>query len=822
MNHSWMVAGVRRQGRLLVGLAVALPLGAAGLAVQPPGASGAVAGIISTVAGGVGGPGKATTLPLPDPYGVAYSARTGDLYAASLDTVREVVPQTDQLTTVAGTGAISAGPLGDGGPATSATVNSPEGITADSAGNVLISDTGNSRIRVVAASMGSFYGQAMTAGDIYTVAGDGTRGFSGDGGPAAAAELNEPDGAALDGAGNVLIADVLNQRIRVVAASTGTFYGRAMTGGDIYTVAGNGTLGFTGDGGPATAAELDYPTGVAADAAGNLLIVDSSNNRIRVLAARTGTFYGQAMTAGDIYTIAGNGSFGFSGDGGLATAAGLALPRAVTVDASGNVVIADSDSSRIRVVAAATGTFYGQAMTAGDIYTVAGNGTSGFSGDGGPATSAAIGLPLGVTVGGAGNLVITDLFNGRIRVVAESNGTHYGQSMKAGDIYTVAGNGHGPYYSGDGGPATAAQLYGPQGVAVDRAGNQVIADTFNQRIRVVAASTSTFYGQAMTAGDIYTVAGTGAPGYHENGGPAAEARFRNPAGIAVGAAGNLVIADTYNNRIRVVAERTGTFFGHAMKAGDIYAIAGSPGGPGYGGDSGPGTAARLNHPQAVKVDTSGNVLIADTYNNRIRVVAARTGTFYGQAMTAGDIYTIAGNGSLGFSGDGGPATAAELGGPQGVAIGPAGNVLIGDFDNHRIRVIAARTGTFFGQAMTAGDIYTIAGNGTHGFSGDGAPATAAELNYPQGVASDPAGNVLIADSSNNRIRVVASQTGTFYGQAMTAGDIYTIAGNGSLGFSGDGGPGTTAELSYPAAVAVDAGNVLIADSENYRIREVAG
>jgi hypothetical protein len=171
MNHSWTVAGGRRQGRLLTGLAVALPLGAAGLAVQAPGTSGAVAGIISTVAGGVGGPGKATTFPLAEPYSVAYSARTGDLYATSLDTVREVDPQTDQLTTVAGTGAVFGGPLGDGGPATSAALSSPEGVAADSAGNVLISDTGNNRIRMVAASTGTFYGQAMTAGDIYTVAG---------------------------------------------------------------------------------------------------------------------------------------------------------------------------------------------------------------------------------------------------------------------------------------------------------------------------------------------------------------------------------------------------------------------------------------------------------------------------------------------------------------------------------------------------------------------------------------------------------------------------------------------------------------------------
>ena len=318
--------------------------------MQAPGTSGAVAGIISTVVGGVGGPGEATTIPLAEPYSVAYSARTGDVYATSLDTVREVDPQTDQLTTVAGTNAVFGGPLGDGGPATSAALSSPEGVTADSAGNVLISDTGNSRIRVVAASTATFYGQSMTAGDIYTVAGDGARGFSGDGGSAAAAELNEPDGVAVDGAGNVLIADVLNQRIRVVAASSGTFYGLAMTAGDIYTIAGDGTLGFSGDGGPATAAELNYPQGVAADSAGNLLIADSSNNRIRVVAARTGTFYGQAMTAGDIYTIAGNGGLGFAGDGGPGTTAELSYPAAVTVDA-GNVLIADFENYRIREVA---------------------------------------------------------------------------------------------------------------------------------------------------------------------------------------------------------------------------------------------------------------------------------------------------------------------------------------------------------------------------------------------------------------------------------------------------------------------------------------
>ena len=344
---------------------------------------------------------------------------------------------------------------------------------------------------------------------------------------ATAAKLDGPPAVAVDGAGNLVISDSGNDRVRVVAASTGTFYGQAMTARHIYTVAGNGTYGFSGDGGPATAAELYYPDQTAVDGAGNLVIADTANDRVRVVAATTGTFYGQAMTAGDIYTVAGTGTTGFSGDGGPATSAELDSPRGVTVDGAGNLVIADRGNNRIRVVAASTGTFYGQAMTAGDIYTVAGSGTLGFSGDGGPATSAELASPDQTAVDGAGNLVIADGVNGRVRVVAASDGTFYGQAMTAGDIYTVAGNGIGGF-SGDGGPATSAELNGPRRVTVDGAGNLLIADRGNNRVRVVAAGTGTFYGQAMTAGDIYTIAGTGTLGFSGDGGPATERRAGQP------------------------------------------------------------------------------------------------------------------------------------------------------------------------------------------------------------------------------------------------------------------------------------------------------
>jgi trimeric autotransporter adhesin len=813
---------------MLTALVALVGVAGAAHAAQAPGptaharAAATAAPTISTIAGGVGGPGKATTVSLSGgpasdvaPYGLAI--RNGALYVADATTVRRI-GQEDGLTTPVGD--VIGGSGGNGAPATGAGLGLATGVAFDSSGNLVIADGATRMIWVVAAKTGTFYGQAMTAGDIYSVAGTGIDGFSGDGGPATLASLSIPNDVAVDHNGNLVIADTGNDRIRVVAESTGTFYGQAMTAGDIYTVAGNGNQGYSGDGGPATAAALYYPESVAVDHAGNLVIADHGNQRIRVVAAKTGTFYGQAMTAGDIYTIAGNGQRGYSGDGGPATAAKFSYPQFVAVDATGNVVIADAGNNRIRVVAAKTGTFYGQAMTAGDVYTVAGDGTAGFAGDGGPATAAELDVPYGVAVDSAGNLYIGDTANGRVRMVAAQTGSFYGQAMTADDIYTIAGIGP-TGASGNGGPATKAELNYPSSVAVDPQGNTIIADSRNNMVRAVAESTGTFYGRAMTAGDIYTIAGNGTAGFSGDGGKATAAELDTPLGVSVDAAGDLVIADTGSNRIRLVAAATGTLYGQAMTAGHIYTIAGD-GTAGFAGDGGPATAAELNAPSWAVVDGGGNVIIADTGNNRVRVVAARTGTFYGQPMTAGDIYTVAGDGTAGYSGDGGPATAAGLDSPTGLALDPAGNLVIADSLNDRVRVVAASTGTFYGQAMTAGDIYTVAGDGQSAGLGDGGPATEASLAEPGAVAFDGSGNLLIADTLHNRLRVVAASTSTFYGQAMTAGDIYTIAGDGGGGFSGDGGPAAAALLSVPSGVAVESGGgVLIADEQNFRIRLVS-
>ncbi len=328
------------------------------------------------------------------------------------------------------------------------------------------------------------------------------------------------------------------------------------------------------------------------------------------------------------------------------------------------------------------------------------------------------------------------------------------------NISNFAGNGT-PGFSGDGSTATGAQLNTPFAVAI--AGSSVyIADSANNRIRVV------------TGGSISTVAGTGTAGNAGDGAKATAALMTNPAGIAVASSGTYYLSDTPNAEVRVVS------------GGNINIFAGTPGTPGFLGDGGAANVANVNLPSALLVDSAGNVYIADTANNRIRKVT-----------TDGNINTIAGNGLMGLAGDGGPALAAAFSRPQGLALDAAGNLYIADTDNNRIRKIT-----------TDGKIATIAGSGTAGgYAGDGGPAISALLNHPRGVSVDGAGNVYIADTFNQRIRVV-----------LPNGTIYTIAGLGIQGYGGDGGAAIVAELNFPTGVAVSGANVYVTDSGNHAIR----
>lgn len=342
------------------------------------------------------------------------------------------------------------------------------------------------------------------------------------------------------------------------------------------------------------------------------------------------------------------------------------------------------------------------AQTPGNIQTIAGNGSTFYSGDGGPAIQAGLNVPVGVSTDRSGNLFVTDQFNHRIRKITPD-----------GKISTIAGTGVAGF-SGDGGPAINAEINTPTGVFADNNGNIFIADVGNQRIRKVNAS-----------GIITTVAGNGVKGYGGDGGPAIDASFYNCVRVVVDASGNLFVADQSNHRIRRITSDgiISTFAGNGV---------GTPASGAFSGDGGPAIDASLNNPTSLVVDSSGVVYFADQFNQRIRKVALN-----------GIITTIAGTGVAGYGGDNGPAASALLNYPGGITIDAAGNLYFSDDLNYRVREIS-----------TDGTITTVAGNGATGFSGDGGPATSAALNGNFGLALDLSGNLYIADSINNRIREV--------------------------------------------------------------------
>ncbi|HYR84529.1 MAG TPA: NHL repeat-containing protein [Terriglobia bacterium] len=633
----------------------------------------------AAVAYGIGGPNSL----IPDGTGGFYvSTSKHRIYRVTSD---------GEVHWIAGSSDGSSGYSGDNAPAIGAKLNAPKGLALDSLGNLYVADSENHRIRKVSAE-----------GVISTVAGNGIPGYGGDGGSALAAQLRSPLSIALDTAGNLYIADGGNRRVR-----------RVTPDGVITSVAGNGTFGTGGDGGAATAAQFNTLSDVAADAAGNLYIADAY--RVR-----------KVTPDGAIRTVAGTvtSSSTNTGDGGAATSATLRESLRVALDSTGNLYISDRNSARIRKVTAD-----------GIINTIAGNGTAGYSGDGAMAINAQVYFPEGIAVDGAGNLYIADGFSFRVRKVTS-----------AGVIATVAGNGN-VRFAGDGSAAGTAQMNFPEGIAADALGNVYVSDTGNDRIRKIDVH-----------GVINTVAGSTSSS-RGDGGPATNARLVTPAGVAVDAAGNLYIADRGDHRIRKVTA-----------GGAISTIVGT-GSAGSDGDGGSATAARLSSPNDVALDSAGNLYIADTGNHRIRKVNP----------------------------DGVITTLGEIGYPGSVAVDAGGNLYIAEYLRNMIL-----------KMTPEGAVSTVAGAGGAGSSGDGGPATAARLNAPRGVDVDSAGNLYIADWGNHRVRKVAND-----------GVITTVAGLGTPGFSGDGGPAAAAQLNHPVSLAVDAlNNLYIADRDNHRVRKV--
>jgi hypothetical protein len=600
--------------------------------------------------------------------------------------------------------------------------------------------------------------------------------------------------------------------------------------GGLVTIAGTGTgVGAPQpDGSSAQSVALQDSCGVAIDHAGNVLVSDSTEYQddeegpppygIRVVAQATGKFYGREMAKGREYTLVKSSDPALRGD----------APGAIAVDAAGNVLFT-GDNDEIMARAVRTGTFYGVRMQAGRIYRIAGGGDS--LKNGVLASQAGLAfidpdhfqgiVDAGLRIDHHGNLVIADEFHGLIRVVAARNGTFYGQAMRTGHIYTIAGNqALDPGESRDGGLATQTGLFDPAQLAIDHQGN-VLLDN-GDWVEALAESSGTFYGRSMLRGHLYRIIGSTANPVG-NGGPARQAGRLDAGALSVDGSGNVVIAQTPG--LRVVPVRSGTFYGQRMKAMHIYAITFAQ--PNARtildtGDGGPATQAELHVGQGLSglslkllaTDAHRDLFVADF--RQVDMIAGASGTRFGRQVQAGHLYRIAGDGGLGLPTSGAVATSTAIDPDEGINADAAGNLLIADTDTRRVLAVAASTGTFYGRQMTAGHLYTVAGNGGFGETGDGRPALQASIGPVSGVAPDAAGDLLIATQC--KLRVLAATTGTHYGQSMTAGDLYTIAGTATCSDSADGSVAASASLTQVGMVAVDSsGSVLFSDKSGIRV-----
>lgn len=600
--------------------------------------------------------------------GIAVDAGN-NLYIADADghRLRKVTPG-GIISTIAGNG--HPGLLGDGGPAAGALLNTPYGVAVDGSGNIYLADLGNARIRRIAPD-----------GTISTIAGGGgTPALQADGHPAIQASLAAPRNVTVDASGNVYFSDFVDHRVYQININ-----------GILLRVAGSGSPGSAGDNGPALLAQLNSPAGLAIDGTGALYIADSGNARIRrvvrgVITAVTsisGSRLPVGVPTGVAFDHDGSLYIADAGNGQVLKvtpalqASAIGMPaRDVALDPAGNLLTC-------------SGPYVYRKLRTSAVFTLAaGSGAFGFSGDGGPASKARLNVPSDVARGSLGDLYVADTGNHRVRRISPDM-----------TISTIAGSGL-PGSTGDNDRAVSAQLNRPSGVAADAAGNVYVADTGNHKVRRIDL-----------AGNIYTVAGTGARGYSGDNGPAFSAQLDTPGGVALDSAGNLYIADTGNHAIRRVSPD-----------GSIATVAGN-GTRGSGGDGGPALSARLDSPSALCLDALGTMYIADTGNRRIRRVSAA------DSFGPGVITTFpAGGGVIWRS-------------LRGVTVDAGSNVYVSDAADQRVY-----------RVELTGRITTIAGDGLQGFNGESAAGLSLRLDTPAGLIVDPAGNIFVADSGNGRLR----------------------------------------------------------------------
>ena len=631
------------------------------------------------------------------------------------------------------------GNRGDGGPALEARLRGPHSLTLDRHGNIYTADLANRTIRRIDAETGI----------ITRVAGSGRAGRGGDGGPALEAELDVHCGIAVDGADNLYLSSEWQNTIRKVDARTGVielFAGhdarhypsekgrsRPYLGKGLEDWGGLNWGGYHGDGGPAADASFYHPEHLAFDSRGDLYVCDNSNHRIRKI----------DMATGIITTVLGNGMPASNGDGGPAAEASTLMPDAICLDAHDNLFVGEKYGYRVRRVDAATGI----------VTTLVGTGVPGW-GDEGVHGSEAVcnSVEAGILADPDGTLFWCDC-SGRMRRYDGRTG-----------IVTTALGGTSIH---DGEPAQQGFLAAPAGIAAGPDGHIYFADFFNQRIRAIDPS----------SGLIRTVAGNGARACGGDGGPAPDAYLSNPRDVSVDARGRAVIADTRHGYVRRVEE-----------SGTIQTIAGT-GLQWDKGDGGPAAGACMLSVTAVAHGPGGDVFLADGTIGRVRRIDAKTGI----------ITTVAGIGEPGYSGDGGPATAARIGSVNAIRFDGRGRMYLADSSNHAVRRVDA-----------GGTITTIVGIGEPGCSPEGTRPEEARLNTPNGIAVTAGGVLYVCDSMNNRLLRCAP------GRALEV-----VAGGEGQGFAGDGGPARQALFNEPYGICLYGDEILlVTDYFNNRIRAI--
>ena len=632
--------------------------------------------------------------PLSHPYDVAVDA-SGNIYIpdAFNYVIRKLTPS-GEMTVLAGTIGSYGGADGSG---SAARFHSPEGIAVDRSGNVYVADSGNHAIRKI-----------TPTGVVTTFAGSLGNSGSSDG-AGSAARFQHPDGVTVDMAGNVYVADSYNDTIRKITSQ-----------GVVSTLAGSAGVEGTADGN-GSAARFNDPERLAVDVAGNIYVADALNDAIR-----------KVTPSGQVTTVAGNKGVEGSADG-RGSAAQFHWPRDVAVDASGVLYVADQFNATIRKI-----------TPAGDVTTLAGKAGAAGSVDG-VGAAARFNDPWGLDVDLLGNVYVADSENNAIREISPQ-----GLVTTLGSLAVREGSADGF--------GTNARFHSPRGVAVDRLGNVFVADLLNHTIRKIASTgeVTTFAGTAGVSGDADGIG--------------AAARFDGPTAIAIDPSGNLFIVDEFNYTIRKITP-----------SAEVTTYAGFPGASGSA--DGPRSLARFNFPEGIAVDTLGNVYVADTDSQTIRMISA-----------SGNVTTLAGSTGLRGTTDG-FRSAARFDNPEGIAVDSAGNVYVADELNGSIRKIAV-----------SGDVTTFAGLTGQQGAADGNGANA-RFQAPIGIAFDSSGTMFVSDAGNDIIRKVTPSRDvvTIGGVARSSGDV--------------DGAGPNARFKSVSGIAVDAnGTIYVADSGNDAIR----